>query len=70
MNDVVVPVRAIDFKTEAQRDPWSVPLSEIDVSNPYLYSEDTWHGFFARLRRDDPLPGDHDCRYIAPDLFL
>ena len=55
MNDVVAPTRAIDFKAEAQRDPWSIPLSEIDVSNPYLYSEDTWHGFFARLRHDDPV---------------
>ncbi len=59
MNDVVAPVRnAIDFKAEAYRDPWSVPLDEIDVSNPYLYSEDTWHGFFARLRRDDAV---HFC---------
>jgi cytochrome P450 len=56
MNDLVAPVRSsIDFKAEAYRDPWSVPLDEIDVSNPYLYSEDTWHGFFARLRRDDPV---------------
>jgi hypothetical protein len=48
MNDVVAPVwNGIDFKAEAHRDPWSVPLDEIDVSNPYLYSEDTWHGFFA-----------------------
>ncbi len=59
MNDVVAPMRSgIDFKAEAHRDPWSVPLDEIDVSNPYLYSEDTWHGFFARLRRDDPV---HFC---------
>ena len=56
MNDLIAPVRSsIDFKAEAHRDPWSVPLDEIDVSNPYLYSEDTWHGFFARLRRDDPV---------------
>jgi cytochrome P450 len=56
MNDVVTPVwNGIDFKAEAHRDPWSVPLDEIDVSNPYLYSEDTWHGFFARLRGDDPV---------------
>jgi hypothetical protein len=42
MNDVVAPVwNGIDFKAEAHRDPWSVPLDEIDVSNPYLYSEDT-----------------------------
>jgi hypothetical protein len=59
MNDVVAPVwNGIDFKAEAHRDPWSVPLDEIDVSNPYLYSEDTWHGFSARLRRDDPV---HFC---------
>ena len=59
MNDVVAPVwNGIDFKAEAHRDPWSVPLDEIDVSNPHLYSEDTWHGFFARLRRDDPV---HFC---------
>ncbi len=59
MNDVVTLVRnEIDFKAEAHRDPRSVPLDEIDVSNPYLYSEDTWHGFFARLRRDDPV---HFC---------
>ena len=58
MNDLVAPIGAIDFRAEAHRDPWSVPLDEIDVSNPYLYSEDTWHGFFARLRRDDPV---HFC---------
>ena len=55
MNDFAAPMRAIDFEAEAQRDPWSIPLAEIDVSNPYLYSKDTWHGFFARLRRDDPV---------------
>ena len=34
MNDIVAPLRnAIDFKAEAYRDPWSVPLDEIDVSN-------------------------------------
>ena len=51
MNAPVAHRSSIDFKAEAHRDPWSVPLDEIDVSNPYLYSEDTWHGFFARLDR-------------------
>ena len=40
MNDVApiaAGARAIDFKAEAHRDPGSVPLNEIDVSNPYLY---------------------------------
>ena len=55
MNAPVAPRSSVDFKAEAHRDPRSVPLHEIDVSNPYLYSEDTWQGFFARLRREDPV---------------
>jgi cytochrome P450 len=46
---------AIDYKAEAHRDPWTMPVDEIDVSNPYIYQEDTWGDFFARLRRDDPV---------------
>ena len=46
---------AIDYQAIAHRDPWSMPIEDIDVSNPYLYQEDTWGGFFARLRRDDPV---------------
>ena len=46
---------SIDYKALALRDPGSVPLEEIDVSNPYMYQEDTWGGFFARLRREDPV---------------
>ena len=53
MNAVVAD--AIDFRAQAHRDPWSIPLDEIDVSNPYVYSEDTLQGFFARLRRDAPV---------------
>ena len=51
MNAPVAP----DYKTLALRDPWSVPLAEIDVSNPYLYQEHTWQGFFTRLRQEDPV---------------
>jgi hypothetical protein len=32
----VAPRSSIDFKAEAHRYPWSVPLHEIDVSNPYF----------------------------------
>ena len=36
-------------------DPWTMPLERIDVSQPRLYQDDTWEGYFARLRRDDPV---------------
>lgn len=36
-------------------DPWSIPLAEIDVSDPRLYQADAWRPFFARLREEDPI---------------
>lgn len=33
-------------------------LTSIDVSDPRLYQDDTWHDLFAQLRRDDPV---HYC---------
>ncbi len=33
-------------------------LTSIDVSDPHLYQNDTWHEPFAQLRRDDPV---HYC---------
>jgi len=36
----------------------SVPLDEIDVSDPALYEQDGWHPVFARLRREAPV---HYC---------
>ena len=33
-------------------------LTSIDVSDPRLYQDDTWHVLFAQLRRDDPV---HYC---------
>src|SRR5207253_1277291 len=39
-----------------------VPLADIDVSDPKLYQDDTWHPLFARLRREDPI---HYCRNSA-----
>jgi cytochrome P450 len=40
---------------QAQTDPGSIPLDQIDVSDPELFEHDTWQGFFERLRREDPV---------------
>ena len=36
-------------------DPWSVPLDQIDVSDPVLFRTDTHWGYFERLRKEDPI---------------
>ncbi|MCB1693199.1 MAG: cytochrome P450 [Pseudomonadales bacterium] len=40
-------------------DPWSMPIDEINVSEPNLYKTNAHWAFFRRLRRDDPV---HYCR--------
>jgi cytochrome P450 len=40
------------------RDAWTIPLSNIDVSKPDFFEQDTHWDYFARLRRDDPV---HHC---------
>jgi cytochrome P450 len=37
----------------------SMPLGEIDVSNPALYQQDVWQPYFRRLRREAPV---HYCK--------
>jgi cytochrome P450 len=37
----------------------TMPLAEIDVSNPALYQQDVWQPYFRRLRREAPV---HYCR--------
>src|ERR1700679_1613688 len=37
----------------------TIPLDEIDVSNPALYQQDVWQPYFRRLRREAPV---HYCR--------
>jgi cytochrome P450 len=44
------------------RDPWTMPLEDIDVSDTELWRTDSHWPFFARLRRDDPV---HYCRHSA-----
>ncbi len=36
-------------------DAWSMPLDQIDVSDPNLYQTDTYYPYFERLRREDPV---------------
>ena len=40
-------------------DPYSIPIDEIDVSQPILLQQDRWQPFFARLRAEEPI---HYCR--------
>jgi cytochrome P450 len=42
---------------------WTIPLEQIDVSDPQLYQDDTWYPYFERLRRDDPVHWCPDSRY-------
>jgi cytochrome P450 len=41
----------------------SVPLDQVDVSDPLLYQNDTYYPHFARLRREDPVHYRRDGMY-------
>ena len=34
---------------------YSMPLDQMDVSDPKLYQDDIWYPYFERLRREDPV---------------
>jgi cytochrome P450 len=40
-------------------DAYSIPLEDINVSEPALFQYDAWRPFFERLRKEDPV---HYCR--------
>jgi len=42
---------------------WSLPLEQLDVSDPRLYQEDRWHSYFERLRREAPVHYVADSPY-------
>src|SRR5258707_14574831 len=48
---------------EAKLHAQSLPLSEIDVSDPKLYQNDVYYPYFERLRRDDPVHYRKDGMY-------
>jgi cytochrome P450 len=55
MNALVSPA-ALD-------DPWTIPLDRIDVADARLFQDDVWPGWFARLRRDDPVHFTADSQF-------
>jgi cytochrome P450 len=47
-------------------DPYSLPLADIDVSNPELYEADSHWAYFERLRAEAPA---HYCKTSSFGLF-
>jgi cytochrome P450 len=47
---------------EDHRDPYAIPLDEIDVSDPSLFQTDSHFPFFERLRKEAPV---HYCKSSA-----
>jgi cytochrome P450 len=48
----------LSSKRQAGADPYARPLAAIDVSDSELFETDTHWGYFARLRKEDPV---HHC---------
>jgi cytochrome P450 len=48
---------------DAASDAFSMPLDQIDVSDPRLYQDDVYYPYFARLRREDPVHYRKDGMY-------
>ncbi len=46
----------------ALEDIKDIPLDQIDISRPELFQNDTWHPWFARLRREAPVHYLEDSR--------
>ncbi len=50
---------------QVDADPASFPLDQIDPSDGDLYAADQHHGYFARLRREDPVHYTADSHFGA-----
>ena len=51
-------IRSVASKGQIGRDPYSIPLDKIDVSDSELFEFDQQGPFFERLRQEDPV---HYC---------
>ena len=60
-------MEALDPLTDAARradlDPYTLPLDQIQVANPFLFARDTHHAWFKRLRDEAPV------HYCADSFF-
>ncbi|HET9073768.1 MAG TPA: cytochrome P450 [Solirubrobacteraceae bacterium] len=54
---------ALVFTEQPIPDPAEVPLTEIDVSNPFMNRQGKWYPYFARLREEAPV------HYLADSPF-
>jgi cytochrome P450 len=52
------PENPFPSKGQAGKDPYSIPLDKIDVTDAELFETETLWGYFERLRREDPV---HYC---------
>ena len=43
--------------------PWTMPIDQIDVADARIFQDDVWPGWFARLRRDDPVHFTADSQF-------
>jgi cytochrome P450 len=48
-------IRADDIEAAARERAFTMPIEEIDPTDPELYFTDTWRPYFERLRRDAPV---------------
>ena len=46
---------SIDLKRAARDAAYSMPIADIQPADPELFRTDTWHPYFERLRKEDPV---------------
>ena len=51
------------LQAAARERAFSLPIEQVDPSDPQLFADDTMHHYFARLRRDDPVHWVQSPRY-------